>query len=396
MSTDELHDEPTPVEGRLIDAHRLLLDEPEPRDVAYNHTIFCQTSLPYRNPGDDVREVTRKNGAITVEFTAGKVLDRNGDFAPIGLPYGPRARLVLIHLMTQAVLNRSPRVELEDSLTAFARSLGLANGGRDIRTLREQMRRMAACSVHIGVDLRRVPQAKAAAVQLQAHLVEGLQLYMPKEPRQRVLWPSYVELNHRFFDHLLQHAVPLDPRALEGLKHSAAALDFYQYLAQRLHRVKSSRGTLVPWRALHQQLGGGSRHVTPWKANFLGGRRRADGKRRAGVLSQVLAVYPAAAEAVEVRENGLHLRQAEPPVPKWGYVQQRRASLGGGEIRKRLQPVETLPPNDPRHIQADENNPACPGCGHRATLTTWEARGDCALCGTCLDGSNSSDPRSRK
>ena len=59
MSTDELHAEPSPVEGRLIDAHCLLLADPEPQAVAYNHTIFCQTSLPFRNPGDDVREVTR-------------------------------------------------------------------------------------------------------------------------------------------------------------------------------------------------------------------------------------------------------------------------------------------------------------------------------------------------
>jgi hypothetical protein len=25
------------------------------RDLAFQHTVFCQTSLPYRNPGDNVR-----------------------------------------------------------------------------------------------------------------------------------------------------------------------------------------------------------------------------------------------------------------------------------------------------------------------------------------------------
>ena len=316
-----------------------------------------------------------------MEFTAGKIIDHRGKFVPVGLPYGPRARLVLIHLMTQAVLTQSPRIELEDSLTAFARSLGLGNGGRDIRTLRDQMRRMAACSVHIGVDLRRAPKGTADMAQFQAHLIEGLQLFTPREPRQRVLWPSFVQLNHTFFESMLNHAVPLDPRALEALKHSAAALDCYQWLAQRLHRM-NRRGTLVPWRSLHQQLGGGSQKQSSWKANFLGGRRRG----RAGVLPQVLAVYPAAVEAVEVTDKGLILRQAEPPIPKWGHVQQRRASFGGGVIKKRCE-------LEAEAIQRDPANPACPECDRRHTPTTWEDRGElgCTLCGHCLDGTKLSD-----
>lgn len=72
---------------------------------------------------------------------------------------------------------------------------------------------MAACSVHIAVDLQRASKATADMAQFQAYLVEGLQLFAPKEPRQRVLWPSYVELNQRFFESMLKHAVPLDPRA---------------------------------------------------------------------------------------------------------------------------------------------------------------------------------------
>lgn len=376
MSTDELHDEPTPVEGRLIDAHCLMLADPEPREIAYNHGLFCQTSLPYRNPGDNVREITRKNGAFTVEYSAGKLLDRDGNFAPVGLPYGPRARLVLIHLMTQAILNQSPRVELEDSLTAFAvRILGQksANGGRSIRTLREQMRRMAACSVRIAVNPRRAPQAPRG--QFQAHIVEGLELYSPTEPRQRVLWPSYVELNHQFFGHLLEHAVPLDPRALRALSHSASALDCYQWLAQRLHRV-GNRGMLLTWNTLHRQLGGENKSAAAWRANFIGRPGRA------GILPQVLAAYPAAREAVEVTDVGLKLRQAEPPVPKWGHVQQRRASFGGGQILKR-------PQLEARAVQLDTSNPACPECGQRATQAVWGERDKlgCTRCGHCLDGS---------
>ncbi len=307
MSEEEVHDEPSPVEGRLIDAHCLLLDTPESRDIVYNHTAFCQTSLPYRNPGS-VTRILRRNGQISVAFNAGYLMNSSGDGCLMGLPYGPRARLVLIHLMTQAVLTKSPRVELENSLTGFAKKLGLASSGRNIRTLREQMQRMAACSVQIMLH--------SSQEQFQAHILENLQLFMPKEPNQRVLWPSYVELNAKFFESLLKHSVPLDPRALAALKHSSAALDCYQWLAQRLHRVRNP--TLVPWTSLFEQLGGTSKTVRSWKQSFLGK------KGRAGVLPQVLMVYPAAKEAIEISGRGLILSQAEPPIPRWGKVQRGR------------------------------------------------------------------------
>ena len=34
----------------------LELTEDDEQRLSYQHTVFCQTSLPYRNPGDEVRE----------------------------------------------------------------------------------------------------------------------------------------------------------------------------------------------------------------------------------------------------------------------------------------------------------------------------------------------------
>jgi hypothetical protein len=295
----------TRVGQRLEDAHCMMLDDPAPKQIAFNHSAFCQTSLPYRNP-DPERRLVRKNGGLTVSFQAGELLTQHNTFVEVGLPYGPRSRLVMVHLMTQAVLNQSPRVEVKDSLTAFAHSLGIANSGRDLRNLREQMRRVVACSVRVGFS-----HPSGGRQQFQAHIAEEVELFAPQEPGERVPWPRYVELNQRFFDSMVRHAVPLDPRALGALKHSAAALDCYQWLAQRLYRVNRV-GRLVPWRSVHQQLGGSAKKLSDWKRDFTG-----EGRQRAGVLPQVLKVYPAAAAAVEVSERGLLLRQAEPPVSGW-------------------------------------------------------------------------------
>jgi hypothetical protein len=70
-----------------------------------------------------------------------------------------------------------------------------------------------------------------------------------------VLWPSTVEFSLRYFESLVQHAVPLDEEAVARLSHSAMALDVYTWLAQRLHRVNPAKPAFVPWVSLWEQFG---------------------------------------------------------------------------------------------------------------------------------------------
>ncbi len=59
--------------------------------IIYQHSVLCQTCLPYRNPGDESRRWTRKNGFLTLEVAAGRAFDaRLADFVDVGLPYGPK------------------------------------------------------------------------------------------------------------------------------------------------------------------------------------------------------------------------------------------------------------------------------------------------------------------
>ncbi len=55
---------------RLLDAGELTVDR-DPKDKPYAHSVFAQTSLPYRNPGDNVRVWTRSNGQIGLRIEAG-------------------------------------------------------------------------------------------------------------------------------------------------------------------------------------------------------------------------------------------------------------------------------------------------------------------------------------
>lgn len=311
MPTHGIDDGPTPVQDRLIGARVQLLQEPEPDIRHYNHVAFCQTSLPYRVRKDQ-RVWQRKVGGTTLHIQAGYAPLRKGaDLEPVPLPSGPRARLVLIHVMTAAVYSQSPRVELNDSLTAFVKSLGIDPNGRNIKAMRDQLQRLASTTFRV------VLNRSTSTEVVQGHLVDRFEVFAPAAPGQRAMWPSYVQLSDTFYESLTRHAVPLDPRALASLKHSASALDTYQWLAQRLWRVRGQNA--ISWTALHQQLGGNTSSVSAWKQQFLGRK-----KTLMGTLPQVLQVYPAAQEAVQVTEDGIVLSQAAPPVPRAGRAQQRR------------------------------------------------------------------------
>jgi hypothetical protein len=93
----------------------------EIKDILYQHSVLCQTFMPYRDPGD-TKIWQRKNGFIRLELLAGRVLDPYTDkVVDVGLPFGPKPRLVLYHLNAEAMRKQSPLTELEDSLTAFVK-----------------------------------------------------------------------------------------------------------------------------------------------------------------------------------------------------------------------------------------------------------------------------------
>ena len=281
--------------NRLAEASVRIAGEP-PGQIDYLHTVLAQCGLPHRNPAP-LRHWDRRQGAVTLRVEAGSALDpRSGEFLDLGLPYGEKPRLVMIHLSSEALRNSSPVIEVEDSLTAFVRSLGLDTGGRTIRTLKDQLGRLAAATVRLGLV------ADGHAVQINTQIVDALDLWAPSDARQRVLWPSIVRLSQRYFDSLQRHAVPLDHRAVGALSASSLALDVYTWLAQRLHRVPAGRYQLVPWPALKEQFGPGFSRIRDFRARFL------------TTLRQVLTVYPTA--RIEADERGLILHQSAAPVPR--------------------------------------------------------------------------------
>lgn len=285
---------PSAQKRRLLELPPLDADDA----ILYQHTVLCQTCLPYRDPGDEIRLWSRRNGYVKLELQAGRAYDgRVDNFVDVGLPFGPKPRLVLYHLNAEALRTQSPVLELEDSLTAFVkRTLGLDAGGRNIRTVKDQLSRLSASDFRIGTS------KDDRSLTIKGTIVEGFELWTPRDAKQRMLWPSTIQFSPRYFESLMKHAVPLNETAIARLSHSAMALDIYTWLAQRLHRVEEGKIVLVPWVSLWEQFGNGYAQIRQFRWIFT------------RTLKQVKVVYPEA--KFQLSPKGMHIQNSLPPVAR--------------------------------------------------------------------------------
>lgn len=285
----------TSIERRIIDTAADLL-EAGPDTAEFLHAVLCQVGLPRSKPAGRVFE--RISGKAGLRLEAGyQFLGHNRTFKELPLPYGSRPRLVLYHLCSEAVRNRSRVIDIGDSLADFLERLGINTaGGREYTRFKNQM--TALCGVRMtlgysdGLLTRTINTAPVYRFDAWTHY----------DGRQLGFWPGYLELSSEFYDTLIDHAVPLDPRAIHALQHSALALDVYAWLAHRLRRIRKPGYTKLSWRNLKEQFG--QEYAT--SKNFKHEFRDA--------LRKVYLVYPEA--RVEEVIGGLMLYVSPPPIPE--------------------------------------------------------------------------------
>src|SRR5271156_3184617 len=287
--------------------NRLLEPCPEhDNEICFQHSVLCQTGLPYRNPGEDIRHWQRTQGNAMLVVQAGEVLQpQTGTTIEVGLPWGPKPRLILAHLNAEALRLGSPEITIDDSLSAFVKRIRGFDGGREIRMFKDQLTRLSNALIRLAMVRGN------RLTQINAQVVTGFDLWFPKDERQRVLWPSTVRLSTEYFESLQKHAVPLNEADLGALAHSAMALDIYAWLAQRLHRIDPRKPAFIPWSALKEQFGPHYSKMFNFKREFR------------LTLAQVLRRYQTA--RIDLDNKGMTARTSPPPVSK------RMVLLGSGK-----------------------------------------------------------------
>lgn len=280
-----------PKQRLLVDiAAEVLADES--RQIGISYTGFCLTSLPHKRlPDNQIWE--KKGHRVTLWVEPGR-MKAKGKAITYGVPYGARARMILLYLQTQAVRTGSREVALGRSMRDWMERMGLAVGGETARSLREQAARISACTLKFfWEDEEQEGWSRGGIV------TSGLRFKVP-ESDQGSLWEDRVVLDEMFWKALREHPVPLLEAAIRQLRDRSMSLDIYVWLAWRLHQL--ARPTAISWPSIHAQFGGGFRLVKHFKPSFL------------EALAAANAAYPEA--RVGADDAGIMLHPSRPPIAR--------------------------------------------------------------------------------
>jgi hypothetical protein len=281
---------------------------PENANPQFLHAVLCQLGLP-RNPTSQLT-FERTSGRASLLLQAGKSFD-GMKWVPQPLPSGTRPRLVLINLCSEAVRTRSASVDIGGSVREFLRCLNIDCGGKNMAQFRRQMLALSSC--HMTLAMATATGTK----QISAQPIDAFQAWHTNDDGQQTLWPGFIRLTDKFFDSLMEHAVPLQPEAIGQLQNSALALDVYSWLAHRLCRVNEPEGVLLSWAALKGQFGAEYSDTKNFKRKFL------------GALQKATRAYPEA--RIEPVAGGLRLKPSAPPVKRSAIAVRRQTASRAAE-----------------------------------------------------------------
>ena len=275
---------------RVVEAALQFMSD-EDTDAAFVYSGWAQSALPHKRLPDD-RDWVLETDHVTLLVEGGKRVV-NGVPIPIGVPFGSRARLILIYLQTEALRTGSREVELGGSLREWIARMGISIGGKTTKEIREQAERIARCRMSF-----QVTRGGRTGLVNQSIVDTAMFVEDASEAGQGSLFAEVAKLSEGFFEQLKKHPVPVQEAAIRALSNNSMALDAYVWLAYRLHSLTAPKP--ISWRALHAQLGAGFSRLDHFRTKF----RES--------LALALAVYPDA--KVDDDGKGLTLHPSRPPV----------------------------------------------------------------------------------
>ena len=288
-------------------AAEVLADDTQRIGISY--TGFCLTALPHKRLPDD-QPWEKKGHRVTLLVEPGR-LKHGGKIRLFRVPYGARARMILLYLQTQAIRTRSREVALRRSMRDWMERMGLAVGGETAHALREQAARMSACSLKFFWE-----DAGSDGFERGAIVRSGLRFHA-EDSTQGSLWEDRVVLDETFYAALRDHPVPLLEAAIRQLRDRSMSLEIYVWLAWRCHQL--GKPTRITWPAIHAQFGAGTRQFVSSSHALL-------------------------------KRSGQHLQHTQRPASTWAirqspYIQHSRRSPGSRDCRCHFTPHGGSPHN---------------------------------------------------
>lgn len=282
-------------------------------DLRHIHSVLAICGLPYKRLPIEVREFERRQGNMALDVSAGSLRDDTGRNIPQPLPFGPKARLILMHLCSQAIYNKSPTIDLNETFTAFVREMGFNDSGGPrgaLTAFKHQLNALAACTMKVSVW-----QPGVGVRTERITPIKSFELWLSDNMHQRALWPSSLTFSLDFFQSLQTHALPLNIRAIRAFAASARTLDAYYWLGYRMTRLKQAQ--TISWDALAGQFGDGYARQRDFRASFardIGDIKELFPKLPIALTDRGLTLAPVGPEALAL----------PPPPPKSGSAKRSK------------------------------------------------------------------------
>jgi hypothetical protein len=275
---------------RVVEAASAYLSAEE-NEIGFLYSGWAQAALPHRRlPDDEIWQIETDRVTLLVQPGA-----RPGKPpVQIGVPYGSRARLILLYLQSEALRSGSREINLGRSLNEWLRRLGIPLGGRSAKDVRDQAERISRCRMSF-----QIVQGSRSGLVNQS-IMDTAMFVEEDEGGQGKMLLETATLSQMFFDQLKRHPVPIEEAAVRQIANNSLALDVYCWLAYRLHALAGP--TPITWKALHVQFGQAFARRDHFRQQFK------------HTLELALSVYPTA--KVEAHEKGITLSPSPPPVAK--------------------------------------------------------------------------------
>lgn len=275
----------------------------EDSEIGFLYSGWAQSALPHKRlPDDQAWQVHTDHASLIVQ--PGLRPSRTGDPIHVGVPYGSRARLILLYLQTEALSTHSRQVELGRSLHAWLRKLEIPIGGKSMATVRDQADRISRCRMTFQIN-------QGGRIGLVNQNLMDTAMFIEDAGTQNSLFIETAKLSEMFYEQLRKHPVPIEEVAVKAIANNSMAIDVYCWLAYRLHVLDEPK--LVTWKALHAQFGTGIKRRDLFVRHFR------------QTLDLTLAVYPKA--QIDVSARGVTMKPSQAPVNPKSLAGRRRWAL---------------------------------------------------------------------
>ena len=298
------------VGDRYWDNVALISSPPAMEDITYLHVLFAHTGMPYKEVPFG-QSYIRRNGRVSLALSPGFLMNpTTRQLEMQGLPYGPLPRLLMLYICHEAKRWNRPLIDMNRSMSSFLRQdlLAKSSGGGPrgaLTSLKRQMNRLAATPMTIGLAYT----GGVSTIRPTPAIVE-YRVWDEESLKNRPMWKTEILMSDKFFEGVINQSIPLDNRAIQGLKSSAMCLDIYFNLAQRLYRIRAGKVEKVTWAQLWGQFGQDYTELKRFKFAFIENLRR------------VLKFYPDA--NITEYEEGIEFRRSPAPVPVTVSARRRR------------------------------------------------------------------------